>query len=73
MALLTQLTNRIERFCDRRDDWELRRDDAIAQRWLADDALRRLEAEGELIRREQISLAHHAPGCLGTPQKDKTT
>ena len=69
---LAQLTNRIERVCDWRDDWEQRWDDAVATRWLADDALAALEAEGELIRRKMTSLAHHIPGCL-VPAKEKVS
>ena len=76
---LTQLTDRIERVCDWRDDWEQRWDDAVAARWLADDELRRLEAEAELILRKQGALAHHADrrvaprGAAGnaTPQKEQ--
>ena len=64
---LTQLTSHLERVCDWRDDWEQRCDDAVAQRWLADDALAALEAEGELIRRRMISMAHRIPGCLRRP------
>ena len=67
---LTQLANRIERRCDWHDDWQQRWDDAVAARWLADDALAALEAEGELIRRKQISLAHRIPGCLGSPTRE---
>lgn len=62
---LTQLTNQVERICDWRDDWEQRWDDAVAARWLADNALAVLEAEGELIRRKIISMADRIPGCLG--------
>ena len=62
---LDQLTNRIERLCDWYNDWERRFDVAVAKRWLADDELRRLEDEGELIRRKQMSLRHKIPGCLG--------
>lgn len=66
-----QLTSRLERVSDWRDDWEARWDDAVAAAWLTDAAIRALEAEGELIRKKMNSLAHRIPGCLGTKEQVK--
>jgi hypothetical protein len=65
---LDGMIDEIERVCDWRDDLERRWDIAVAQRWLADDELCMLEAEGQLIRRKMNSLAPRAGGCPGNPR-----
>ena len=68
---LDQLTNRIDRVLDWRDDLEARQD-AI---WIdyansaaglnAMNRWRRWQAEAEQLNRRMAGLAAHIPGCLG--------
>ena len=65
-----ELAEHIEHLGDWLYDWERRWDAAVAKRWLADDELRKLEAEGELILSKQTSITNSITRSPSVPQKE---